>query len=665
MSRLRLTSLFALGAAGCLQGCSDDETEPPPTVCAASLESSSSADLALQGTGSCAARVELALRVATGDPSAPEWSAAADSPVAVEGSWTLDGVTARRDVTLHNNGSSPVTVVGLEWATAAPLGVSVDRFLHNGYQSWSYTGVESIGSGALTDELGTAPHGGEDGDVLKEHYGVAWWWTFVSDASSSGFVVGADGGTVLKTYIAVDAPSSPRVRIVMGMTGDRVILAPGESKALDGLVVTLGDVGEGLERWSERVSALHPNPSARRPALGGWGSWNLYYEDITAAALRDEATWATANLAPIGMTDFLLDDGYEPHWGQWQADPSFGAELDALATEQQAAGLAPAIWVAPFYVDTTDPDFAAHPDWFVRGDDGEPRLYTNFGPTYAALEVTVPEARDKAVSALRALADAGYSTLKIDFLFGGALEGARDGSVTSLEAYALWMAALREGLPDVHLVGCGAPILPSVGWVDSMRIGPDIAYSLLPENHWDFVASEARHTAFRAVTDRFWALDPDVVLLRGTEIDDVEAWTHVVSGALAGGNYLLGDGRQSTPLRTAMALDPEIVAMTRDGLSARPDGLGSVVDEFNAYSPVLVGGRPVAIPHVWRKTAKDGSRTWVALFGWDDGATLDLELPDSAEELAPPASDGDSVHRVAAPTGELTVEPHAVRLFAY
>jgi alpha-galactosidase len=655
-------ALAAVLAASC-----GDDSEPPPgeAPCSVSLGSATGADLTLQGSGACAADVRLALRIATGAPDAPTWTAAVESSIRVEGTWSLDGQRALRDVVLRNDGAEPVTVVGLEWATLGDTRLAADRFLHNGYQSWSYTGVERIPTTALEDALGTAPHGGEDGDVLKEHYGVSWWWTFVADAESRGLFVGADGATVLKTFIAVDRAPELRVRVVMGMTGDRIVLAPGEERALDGLVLSLGDVGDGLEAWATEVAARHGSPEPPKRALGGWGSWNLYYEDISAEAMRVEAAWAAAQLGPAGLSHFLIDDGYEPHWGAWYADPSFGAELGTLADEQAALGLSPAIWVAPFYVATSDPDFAAHPEWFVQGEDGAPRLYDNFGPTYAALEVTVPAARDKVVSQLVALSDAGYSTLKIDFLFGGALEGARDPALTSLEAYALWMRTLREALPEVHLVGCGAPILPSVGWVDSMRVGPDIAFTLLPEPQWDFIASEARHNAFRATTDAFWALDPDVVLLRGDGIDDAQAWTHVVSAAMTGGNYLLGDGRQSSARRLAMAVDPEILAMTRDRVAARPDGPASVVDDLTPPTPLLVGGRPVAIPHVWRKSSADGARSWVAVFGWETGFSGEVELPTGAEELVPPAADGERVTREGVVAGAVDVPRHGVRLFAH
>ena len=117
----------------------------------------------------------------------------------------MRGNAAVRTVTVTNTGAQPVTLVGLEWSTAAGgVGLPVDRMLHDGYQSWSYTGVERSRT-TLADADGTAPHGGDDEDVLGELPGVSWWWTAPSRTPPArACVVGADGGTVLKTYVAAD-----------------------------------------------------------------------------------------------------------------------------------------------------------------------------------------------------------------------------------------------------------------------------------------------------------------------------------------------------------------------------------------------------------------------------------------------------------------------------
>ena len=655
---LLLALAFACVASS---ACSSSPAVTPP--CAVSM-GSGGADLTLLGSGTCATTLRLGLRVATGAPDAPVWSDATSSPVRVEGSWQLRDGAAVRDVKVTNPSAQPVTLVGLEWSTdGGGVGLAVDRMLHEGYQSWSYAGVEAIPP-SIPDVLGTSPHGGDGEDILSELAGVSWWWSSLADAKNAGLVVGADGGTVFKTYGAANGPAPVRLRVVQGVTGDGLVLAPGESRVLDGLYLALGDVGQSLDAYARYVATKHPPASPRKPALGGWGSWNMYYANITPAALRDEAQFAAATLAPFGLKDFLLDDGYEAHWGSWAASPTFGVDLATLTAEQTVAGLRPALWLAPFYVNVVDPLIAQHPDWFLH-KGGALRTYNNIGPDNAALDVTNPDARAYVTDALKQLRAWGYGTLKIDFLFGAALEGDRQQPVTSLESYALWMKTLREAVPDVHFVGCGAPTLPSVGWVDSMRIGPDVAYTTSPEPRYPFLLTQARQVAMRAHTDAWWALDPDVVLLRGA-ISDVEAWTVVVYSAMAGGNYLLGDPRQAGDLRRAMALAPDVVAMTRDGLAARPVALAGAIDPQLAPSPLFLGNHDTAIPHVWRKTSADGKRGWLAVFGWEvDGYGTEIDLPANAQELTAPAAPGPNGRQPFGGHHALTVPQHAARLFAW
>ena len=625
------------------------------------------ADLTLAGTGSCATTLRLGLRVATGSPDAPTWSDAASSPVRVDGSWQMQGSAAVRSVSVTNTSAQPVTLVGLEWSTdAAGVGLPVDRMLHDGYQSWNYTGVESIPE-SMADTLGTAPHGGDNENTLGEKPGVSWWWTALSDASGMGLVAGAEGGTLLKTYVAADgaAPGPIRLRIVEGVTGDAIALAPGESRTLDGLFVTLGDVRARLDDYAAHVASLHPPAVPRAPALAGWGSWNMYYTGITAATLRQEAQFAAATLEPAGLSDFLLDDGYELHWGSWMASPTFGADLATLASEQTAAGLRPAIWLAPFYVSTSDALVAQHPEYFVHNGDGSLRTFQGNNDTNAALDVTQPAARDFVTQSVQQLRTWGFRTLKIDFLFAAALEGVRAQPVTSLESFAQWMKTLRDAVPDVHLVGCGAPMLPSVGWVDSMRIGPDIAYFNNPAPQYSFLSTEARHVAMRAMTDAWWSLDPDVVLLRGGAISDAEAWTVVVFSAMAGGNYLLGDPQQASDLRRAMALAPDVIAIAKDGRAARPVDLTAGTDPEIFQTPFFLGHFDTAIPHVWRKTTADGAHGWLAAFGWEiDGYAATVDLPAGAQEILAPAAPGP-LARQPASGASVTVGAHAARLFAW
>ncbi len=559
-----------------------------------------------------------------------------------------------------------MTLLGLEWSATVP-GLRLDRMLHNGYQSWSYAGFQPVPA-TLAETDGPPSDGGNNEDTLGEVPGVSWWWSALSNADGVGMVVGASGGTVLKTRVSADGVQTPRVRITQGLTGDEIVLAPGESKVLDGLYLSLGKVSEELDAYTSYVASLHAARRALKPALGGWGSWNMYYASPTAAAIRAEASWAAANLVPLGLTDFLLDDGYETRWGSWQAAPSFGADLAVLNEEQRSVGLRPAVWMAPFYVAMEDPLLGLHPDWFVRRRDGALRSFNNFGPTYAALDVSSAGAREFVAAAVKKFWTDGYRTLKVDFLFGGALEAPRTPALTSLEAYQNWMLVIRNAAPEMHLVGCGAPLLPSVGWVDSMRVGADVAFSVAPAPKYVFSVAQARQTVMRAATDNLWRLDPDVVLLRGSGLSDVEAWTTVVSNALSGGNYLLGDARQAGELRTKMALSSQILELSRDGVAARAVDFVSEPDSRLYSSPLLFPQGGTSVPHVWKKRAANGKRNWIALFAWEsEGYRAELSLPQGAVEVVAPGVNTNSAGARLVPQGGGTFEVplHGVRLFAF
>jgi alpha-galactosidase len=662
--------LVGAGAAAALAACSSSEARPEapaaPAPAAAPTHATcklrrGAADLGVDlvvepASPDCGARVTATLRVATGDPKAPRWTSAAESPVAVEGAWQETDSGLVRKVSVRNTSAATVALVGLEW-TFDVAAVAADRFFHDGYQSWAYTGLEAIPP-SLEEERGTFRHGGTPGDTLDERSGVGFWVGALVGKRGRGIVAGADGGTVFKTAIAADGA---RLRLLEGGDLESIDLAPGASRALDGVFVGMGDVVGALDAYAGVVAAAHPPVKPRKPALGGWGSWNLYYSKVTAANMREEAAWAKTELVSRGLRDFLLDDGYEPRWGRWSAKPEFGASLDELAREQTSQGLVPAIWVAPFVVDARDPVVAEHPEYFVGDGSGRPKILPIVGNAdMAVLDPTSEGARTFLRAQLEALVAAGYRTFKLDFLYAGALPGVRKEPTTGLESYARLFGIVREALGDAHVVGCGAPLVPTVGWTDSFRTGPDIAFELSPEPFYSILLAQARHSAMRAFTDRFWSLDPDVLLLRGSRIDDAEAWTTTVVTALSGGNYLLGDGRQAGAARLAMALSPALLPFTRDGRAARPDDLDDAgFDDRMIPSPLFDGPGTTAVPHVWRKTTADGKGEIVAVFGWSaEPFDARVALPSGAQEIGP-----DGARTPAPADGHVVVPRHGARLF--
>lgn len=88
------------------------------------------------------------------------------------------------------------------------------------------------------------------------------------------------------------------------------------------------------------------------------------------------------------------------------------------------------------------------------------------------------------------------------------------------------------------MLGCGAPLLPSIGRVDAMRTSPDIAVHVEPAD--DDLSQPSQRSAVAAgrarrwMHGRWWINDPDCLVVR-PEVEQREAWARQVqrSGGLA------------------------------------------------------------------------------------------------------------------------------------
>jgi alpha-galactosidase len=186
-----------------------------------------------------------------------------------------------------------------------------------------------------------------------------------------------------------------------------------------------------------------------------------------------------------------------------------------------------------------------HPDWLVRGASpgtGWP------DQQLAALDITRPGAEAYLREVFGTFRDLGIDYFKIDFVYAGAMEGRRaEPEVTGVEAYRRGLQIIREAIgPDAYLLGCGAPILPSVGLVDAMRVGPDIAHHVEPADGDLSQPSQraaTQNTRWRAWQHgRFWVNDADC-LVAGPHVERREDWADVVerySGLRASSDRLLG-----------------------------------------------------------------------------------------------------------------------------
>lgn len=294
-------------------------------------------------------------------------------------------------------------------------------------------------------------------------------------------------------------------------------LAAGEKCELEDLVFLSGKNREQLlATFGSRIEANHaPPPCPEIPT--GWCSWYAYGPDVTERHIFDNLAEIKARIPQLKFIQ--IDDGYQKHMGDWlQQHPNFPNPIKDLCLKIKNEGFEPAIWVAPFIADKDSDLLREHPEWFVKDENGDPLPSDKdsfggwrLGPWYM-LDGTHPGAREylrRVFHTIRREWQCRY--FKLDANLWGALPfGFRhDSKATRVDAYRAGMRAVWEGAgPDTFILGCNAPMWPSIGTVHGMRVTDDFS------RRWKTIKSLAVQGFHRNWQhSSLWINDPDCLVL--------------------------------------------------------------------------------------------------------------------------------------------------------
>lgn len=417
----------------------------------------------------------------------------------------------------------------------------------HGWQSWSPAGVHRPGA--------TTPRPGRPR-----------WQTMAYRPETPAPATGAQGEGLLAVQPEPDAPVTvvaavaPRTEVpsIRAELVDRrlVVTADGEVE------VTTHDapLHEALVAHARAV-ADHLGVDPPRDDLGtGWCSWYGYYDRVTQADVLTNLD--AADRLGLAIDTIQLDDGYQTGIGDWltRRTDTFPAPLSDLAARIEATGRAAGIWTAPFLVGADSELAREHPGWLVEGAEASDE---HWGQRIGVLDVTHPDAADHLTEVFRTLRSWGFSYHKIDFLYGAALPGRRHEDCSPIDAYVRGLQLVRDAIgDDAVLLGCGAPLLPSVGLVDAMRISPDIDASFEPPEG-DVSQPSGRGAVLMGRArawqhGSWWVNDPDCLMLR-TEVERRELWASELAaqgGLAVSGDPLDGLDHQGLTWTNALLVDP-------------------------------------------------------------------------------------------------------------
>lgn len=308
-------------------------------------------------------------------------------------------------------------------------------------------------------------------------------------------------GTPARCYFTEDSVDVPSLRAEISNGHVRISTDAAEPARIS--CIQAEDGARALADFGDRFARAAGVRQLREPPTA-WCSWYRYFEHVTPADLRENLAAIVELGLPVDVVQ--LDDGWQVGAGDWTENERFGS-LAPLADDIRAEGRRAGIWLAPF-IATADSHLAVtHPDW-LAGDAG-----ANWGASLHGLDLNRPEVRNYLWTTFRRLADLGFDYFKLDFLYGGALTSTGDDP-DGTRAYRSGLALIRDAVgPDAYLVGCGAPILPSVGLVDGMRVSPDTFHPEGQDGSTGLRGAMAA-TARAWQHGRLWVNDADCLVAR-------------------------------------------------------------------------------------------------------------------------------------------------------
>lgn len=352
-----------------------------------------------------------------------------------------------------------------------------------------------------------------------------------------------------------------RIEIVQNTEGIEIL--PNEIIELEEVFMISGEKNSILDSFANQINVNHPIRKTKETPTG-WCSWLVYGPEITSQKIFDNLEVIKKNKLPLKFIQ--IDDGYQKAMGDWLIETDkFKGGIKELCLNIKKEGFEPAIWVAPFIAEQDSNLFKMHPDWFIYDCNKKPLPSDKVsfggwrcGPWYM-LDGTNPEAQNYLKNIFQTMnKEWGVSYFKLDANMWGALPFGNHylQNKTAVEAYRLGMKAVIEGAGEnSFILGCNAPMWPSLGLVNGMRliIDNDRLWSRFKK-----IAKELFHRNWQ--NKKLWINDPDTVLL-GNNCSDIIA----VDGSFNQNNELVS--KQEYMFNAAYTLASGGLMLSSDNLT--------------------------------------------------------------------------------------------------
>ncbi|HET7099465.1 MAG TPA: glycoside hydrolase family 36 protein [Patescibacteria group bacterium] len=302
-------------------------------------------------------------------------------------------------------------------------------------------------------------------------------------------------------------------------------------------------------------------PKFLKKPVTGWCSWYAYGWDINETKILKQAEWISKN-KQLPLKYILIDGGWCT-WGDWLDEDNrrFPNGLKTTVKKIKDLGLSAGIWVAPFLIHPRSNVAKNNPNWLVRKNgklvDGLKLTPWNLPMKFKRwiLDIKNPEVQEYLSKAIEYLVhECGVELLKLDFLYGIYFNPNFEAKEADMHLRR-FLLKIKDKYPQVYTIGCGCPLIPAVGAVDSMRIGPDSIVS--PFLKFNSIVRIVDRYIFgytiktlesRIWTKDFWNVDLDSFVCRKLSgLSENQILKHRSLIKMSGGNTFLGDDLTKLP----------------------------------------------------------------------------------------------------------------------
>ncbi|MHA4845021.1 glycoside hydrolase family 36 protein [Flavitalea antarctica] len=98
-----------------------------------------------------------------------------------------------------------------------------------------------------------------------------------------------------------------------------------------------------------------------------YNTWHPFRKEINEKLIRELAKSA----ADAGMKEFVIDDGWETNFGDWEVDKKkFPNGLKPVFDYIKSLGMKPGLWVSVGSASPESRVYSQHPEWFVKDKNG-------------------------------------------------------------------------------------------------------------------------------------------------------------------------------------------------------------------------------------------------------------------------------------------------------